>query len=608
MTSFPSLQGQGMIAIDCETKDPELRDRGSGAHRDGCYIAGVAVATEAGFRGYYPVAHEAGENLPKKKVFSWLKQELKTQVPKVGARLIYDLEFLAQEGVEVSGPLYDVQNAEPLLDENKFAYSLESIAQEHLGESKEEDELLAYLTQHFGKKNPKNNIWRAPADVVAPYAMSDVDLPLRIFAKQKKRLEAEGLWDLFVMESKLVPILVAMRQRGVRVDIDRAEQVLKQTRKRYHAVIAEMKRQTGVEVAPWAASSLAKVFDKLGLKYPLTPKTKKPSFQALWLQQHDHPITQLVVEARQLDKLCGTFLEGSILNAHYKGRVHCNFNQQKSDEGGTVTGRFSSSMPNLQFIPIRTEEGKAIRRMFLPDEGQQWYKIDYSQIEYVLMAHDAGSMNLPGAQPVVDEFNSNPDADFHQKVAEMTGLSRTQAKTINFGLAYGEGAAKLCKQLGLSMDEGEALIKEYHRRAPFMKPLIQGAMAQASQTGEVQTIMGRKRRFNMWSKRNRDGSQVFLRHRVPGSQRAFCHKALNARIQGSAAEVMKKAMVDAWEAGVFKELGGAPQLTVHDELDGSFEKMDAVHELKHIMQDTVKLIVPLRADVETGPNWGDTKK
>lgn len=612
---FPSLQGQGMIAIDCETRDPDLKVLGGGSHRKDCYIAGVAVGTEAGFRGYFPVGHASGENLPKEKVFGWLRQELKTDVPKVGARLIYDLEFLGAAEIEVGGLHYDIQNAEPLLDENKFVYSLESLAQEYLDEGKRDAELDAFLVQHFGKKNPKNNIWRAPAHIVAPYAIADVDLPLRIFAKQEKRLKAEGLWQLFVMETKLIPMLVAMRRRGVRVNIAEAEKMLGKMRRRYKQVLVEVKRETGIEVAPWAAKSLAKVFDHLGLRYPLTEKTKAPSFQAAWLDQHDHPITAQILELRRLDKMCGTFLEGSILERNYQGRIHCNFNQQKSDDGGAVTGRFSSSMPNLQFIPVRTEEGRQMRRMFEADKGCQWYKIDYSQIEYRLMAHDAGTLDLPGSREVVDEFISNPDADFHAKVAEMTGLSRSSAKTINFGLAYGEGAAKLSRQLGLSKEDGEEMIKEYHRRAPFMKPLIQGSMAQAAQSGEVQTIMGRKRRFVMWATRVKKGREyhtIYTRHRISKhSQRAFCHKAMNARVQGSAADVMKKAMVDSWESGVFKDLGGCPQLTVHDELDGSFGKskreVDAVGELAHIMEGTAKLMVPLKCDVSTGPNWGDAE-
>jgi len=209
--AFPSLQGQGWISLDTETYDPDLQDKGPGALRPG-YIAGVSVGTQAGYRRYYPIAHQIGPNLPKEYVFEWLDQELNTDIPKVGARLLYDLEFLSVAGVRVQGPFYDVQVAEPLLDETHFEYSLESIAQRHLQEGKAESVMLDWLKRAFGDvTNIKRNIWRAPSSVVGPYAESDVDLPLRIFDVQKKMLEDEELWDLFILESKLIPMLLAMR-------------------------------------------------------------------------------------------------------------------------------------------------------------------------------------------------------------------------------------------------------------------------------------------------------------------------------------------------------------------------------------------------------------
>lgn len=847
-----------MIAVDCETCDPEMRERGSGAHR-GSFIAGVAVGTEAGFRQYYPVAHEGGGNVDPKRVFAWLKQQMKLPVPKVFAHALYDIGFLSAAGIEVAGPYYDVQVAEPLLDENRFTYSLEALAQDYLGEGKRDEELDELLISLYGRKNPKGNIWRLPGDKVTKYAIGDVDLPLRIFAIQKKELEKQDLWSLFTLETKLIPMLLAMRQRGVRVDLKKAEVMLTRLRKRQAEVEGEIKRASGVEVAIWAADSIGRAFDSLGLKYPRTPKTNKPSFKGPWLEEHPHPVAGLIREARKIDKLCGTFLEGSILEKHHQGRIHCNFNQLKSDDGGAVSGRFSSSQPNLQFIPIRTEEGKLIRTIFLPDEGQDWWKKDYcvhpdsrilttdlqhikasevrpgmelvgfdegstrklngrrgsqnprklrrthvvsvkrliqpcyrvkttngsfttssehrwlaasgngvyswvatnklkigmkiprlcrvwdfddshesgwvsgfldgegsynrfgvkvgqlegpvaqrfrswcsskgyqcleshkpnglvvfsplggrstsweiigstrpvrlipkirataidgvayrsktgsadtivsiksvgeqeviaietehktlivngllshnSQVEFRLIAHDAASLKLRGAQQIVDEYNSNSDADFHQVVGEMAGIGRVPAKTVNFGLAYGEGLAKLCVQLGLSKEDGEALLKRYHRFVPFMRPLAQGLSGEAARKGELRTMLNRKRRFNLWAKKNwKTGETAILRHRIPGSTRAFTHKALNARIQGSAADVMKRAMVDVWESGACEVLG-PPQLTVHDELDGSSPKTkaarEALAEVSHLMEGCVKLLVKLKVDSSTGPNWGD---
>jgi DNA polymerase I-like protein with 3'-5' exonuclease and polymerase domains len=601
---FPALARMGAIAVDVETFDPQLKERGPGAHRDG-YIVGIAIGTEAGYRCYYPIAHEAGQNLPKEDVLSWLRRELTGDVPKIGANLIYDLAFLSAAGVNVRGPFYDVQVAEPLLDENRFTYSLDSLAQKYFGEHKVEQTLSDYMTQAFGKKD-KNAIWKVPSHIVAPYAAGDVDLPLRIFARQQIELKKRGrLWDLFVLESKLIPMLLAMQQRGVRVDLDQAEQLYKKLTKQQAETSNQIRDLTGIEIAPWNARNLAKVFDHLGLKYPCTPKTEAPSFTKAWLEHHPHPVTDSIRRVRHLDKLRETFIKG-ILEKHVNSRIYTQFHQLRSDSNGTVTGRMSSSLPNLQQIPVRSEEGKQIREIFIPEEDQRWYQNDWSQVEYRLIVHYAASQNLSGAQAVVDKYRSDENADFHQIVAGMTGLDRDEAKTVNFGLAYGEGAAKLCRSLGLSREEGEVLLKDYHRRAPFIRQLSHGCISIADRTGQIETLLGRIRRFNMWEIRH--GNEImYFRERRPGSRRAFTYAALNACIQGSAADIMKLAMVNIWESGVCDVIG-APHLTVHDELDGSYYDdktgREALRELKHLMETCVDLLVPLKVDADTGPNWG----
>lgn len=615
-SDFPSLQGQGMISIDTEGHDPDLAAGGSGVWSGRYRLGGVSVGTEAGFRQYYPVGHDVGPNLPKDVVVRWLKRELATDTPKVGANLLYDLQILQAEGIEVGGPLYDVQIAEPLITEDRFSYGLGPIARDYLGVGKKTDELSEYLIRKFGKKNHMAHIAKAPSYLVAPYAISDVDLPLKIFAKQKQILEDQGLWGLFILESKLIPMLAAMRRRGVQVNVEATERMLTKVREEYLALQAKIKHQTGVQVEPWEVNSFVRVFDDAGIPYPLTPKTQKPSFTAGFLEACEHPVAQDIVEMRKLDKLAGTFLEGSILNRQVNGVIHCNFNQLKGEGGGAVSGRFSSSAPNLQFIPVRTEMGRAIRRLFEAGEGKKWWAKDYSQIEYRLMVHDAAWMSFPGADAVVQEYLTNPDADFHSKVAEMvfgnaSKESRTSAKTINFGLAYGEGKDKLASQLGLGLQQALALIETYHARAPFMRRLALHFTSQANRTGEVLTLLGRKRRFTAWEIWDRkEKKSAIVRHRMPGARRAFTHKAMNARTQGSAADVMKKAMVDSWESGVYDVLG-PPALTVHDELDGDFEptraSFEALGELDRIMEQTVELLVPLKVDGSTGLNWGDAK-
>lgn len=603
---FPSLVGQGAIAIDCETFDPDLKTRGPGPHRDG-FIAGIAVGTEAGYRHYFPIAHEVGPNLPKADVLSWLNRELQSSVPKIGANLLYDLAFLSAAGVQAIGPFFDVQIAEPLLDETRLSYSLEALAQYYLGEGKVEDRLEAWIVEHFGKKNPKANIWRAPSYIVASYAIGDIDLPLRIFAKQEVELRKKGrLWDLFLMESKLMPMLLAMRQRGVRVDLDRAEQLYQELTIKQDDASAAIKQMTGIEIAPWNARSLATIFDHLGLEFPRTSKTDAPSFTKAWLEHHPHPITNLIRRVRHLDKLRETFIKGFILEGHTNGRIHTQFHQLRSDSYGTVSGRLSSSTPNLQQIPARSPEGKLIRSIFIPDEGQRLFKNDYSQIEYRLIVNDAARLDLSGAHAAADKYNRDESADFHQIVADMTGLTRDAAKTVNFGLAYGEGVARLCASLGLNSQNGEALLNEYHCRAPFIKQLSHRYTQIAARTGEVETLLGRIRHFNTWEIRR--GHKVFyFRERRQGSWRAFTHAALNARIQGSAADIMKLSMVNIWGSGICDALG-APHLTVHDELCGSYCEnkvgREALRELTYIMENCVDLLVPLKVDAATGPNWG----
>jgi DNA polymerase I-like protein with 3'-5' exonuclease and polymerase domains len=627
---FPDLRGQGMIAVDVETYDPDLKTRGPGPHRGG-YIAGVAVGTEAGFRQYYPVAHQGHPNLDKQKVFGWLGDQLKREgQPKVGANLLYDLQFFKHEGVPVTGPFYDVQVAEPLLDETQLSYSLESIALRRLGEGKRDEKMVKWLTQAYGASNIKGNIYRAPPQVVGPYAESDVDLPLRIFAKQRELLYAEDLWELFLLESRLIPLLLKMRMRGVRVDVGKAETLSAALTQRQDNALGQIKHLTGHEVDIWAGDSITKMFDDSGMDYERTPKGA-PSFRKEWLEKQMWEPAKLLVEARRMDKFRGTFVEGYILNGNYNGRIHTQFNQLRSDEGGTVSGRFSSSLPNLQNLPIRDPElGPLIRDIFIPEQGQRWWKIDWSQIEFRLAVHYAAKMHLPGADNVVQRYHNDRTTDYHKFTAEMTGLSRANAKSINFGIVYGLGKEALCNQLGISVERGQEMLDQYHNELPFVKPLHSKAMWHARRKGMIKTLSGRRRRFKLWTKNLNVGGGIWteaqllqkygwdeLQYRtddsgelITGEYRAYVHKALNGILQGGAADIMKTAMVEIDASGVLDELGD-PHLTVHDELDGSLPDTpaanEALREVMRIMETCVPLEVPLLADMTVAESWGKTK-
>lgn len=603
--AYPSLEGEGCIAIDLETRDPELLAKGPGEFRPGCVIAGVAVGTQAGFRQYYPIGHEVGPNLDASHVLAWLATQLALPVPKIGANILYDLGYLARAGVPVVGPFYDVQVAEPLLDENRLTYSLESLAQKYLGTGKVASEMERWLVAAYGKDKWKSNIWRAPPAVVGPYAIGDVDLPLRIFDKQTQALEDQGLWGLFILESKLIPMLLAMRQRGVPVNVAGAEELYDKLKGLQEGAVAAVLAATGVRPELWAAESLAKVFDAVGVKYPRTERGA-PSFRKEWLGQQAHPVAGMIREARELDKLRESFVKGVVIDSNIAGRIHCQFNQLRSDDSGTVSGRFSSSHPNLQQIPIRSKYGGAIRALFVAEHGEQWWKFDWSQVEYRILVHYAAKRGLPGAQDAVDRYNNDPETDFHKVVAELTGLPRSNAKNLNFGMAYGQGVDLLCHNLGVDRAEGERIIGQYHTRAPYIRKLAQQCTQWVNKHGEIKTLGGRVRRFDLW-----ETGGVVSRTEMRDSKRANTHKALNALIQGSAADIMKTAMVQLWESGVCDVLG-APHLTVHDELDGSLPPSagatEALGEVRRVMEGCVKLLVPLRADGGTGVTWTTTEE
>ena len=602
--TFPSLQHAKLISLDCETCDPELLTKGPGYHRKGCFIAGIAVSAD-GFSGYYPIAHEGGGNLPKDKVLHWLRHELKGKQPKLFTHAAYDLGFLNAAGVEVNGPIYDIQVAEPLLNESRPSYSLENLARDYLKRGKKTQEMNEWIKTKFNCKDKQvgNLIWRAPGNIVAPYAIEDTQLPLAIFAKQKKLLEVSELWDLFLMECRLIPMLVAMRNRGVRVDLKAAEQLFERMTKAQ----ARLAKKIG-NPPPWNARAVAMVFDKAGIDYPRTPKTNAPSFTKDWLDACPHPVAKIVHKIRHLDKLRETFIKNVVLEGHYKNRIHASFNQLRGDGTGTISGRFSSSDPNLQQIPIRTEEGSEIRKIFIPDAGCDFGATDFSQIEFRLLTATAADEDIRGAQQLMEAYRNDRETDFHAVVAEMTGLPRLYAKTITFAAAYGAGPYKIADKLGLPIAEGLAMLETYHRKAPFLRPLSDLFDQRAKRDGEIRTLLGRVRRFHKWARGPTE--IIHSSTRVANAKRLYTYRALNAYIQGSAADILKQAMVLLWENGVCSVLG-APHLTVHDELDISVPKTkvgrEAFREMVNTMETAVELSIPLLVDHGLGKNWGEAK-
>jgi DNA polymerase I-like protein with 3'-5' exonuclease and polymerase domains len=530
--------------------------------------------------------------------------------------------------MKIEGPWFDVQNAEPLIDENQARYNLDALAEKYLQKKKFETELEQECSRRGLKGKVQKHLWRLPASIVGPYAEEDAVLPLEIFKKQKRILDADGLWDLFMIETNLIQLLIQMRKIGVRINTSKLERVIDEMTKRLRRKERELNKIAGNEVEYWAAASIQKVFDRLGISYPLTQKTKQPSFTKDSLLKCENPIGELILECRSLDKFVGTFLTGSLMDQVINGRIHSLFNQQKSDDYGTVTGRFSSSHPNLQFIPIRDEElGPLCRSMFIPEEDCLWGKTDYSQVEFRIFAHYAMG---EGADHFRQQYVDEPLTDFHDWCAKEAFIPRRSAKTINFGILYGMGLEKTAASLKRPMEEAKVFVDQYFKKFPFIRYTLQKASNKAADTGFIKTILGRRRRFVYWEPFDRELSKNItamkderimlakVRDAIakavrenkepprPGIRRAGTFKGLSALIQGSAADLLKKAMVDCWKAGVFNVL--PPHLTVHDELDVSIPKTkegtEAFAEKKRLMENAIPFKVPIIADQDIMIDWG----
>jgi len=642
--SFPSLRNASSIAFDLETYDPELITHGPGWARGKGHVVGLAVCADGERSWYFPVRHETHpeQNFDPADVFAWAAEELGREwQPKLGANLMYDVGWLAESGVTVAGELHDVQFAEALLSEEPRV-ALELLAQAYCGEGKDSSLLYQWLADWFGgQPGPaqKGNIYRAPPCLAGPYAQSDVELPYRILAKQWPKLEAQALTGIYRMECDLIPLLVAMRFAGVPVDTAKAEEARVVLLSKEQEFAARLRHLVGMEVNVNAADSLAKMFGKLSLPYGRTKPSKafpqgKPSFTKDFLKTVRHPAVELVQEIRKVAKTRGTFVEGYVLNSNVNGYVFPQFHPLRGDESGARSGRFSSSDPNYQNLPARDEWlGPLVRSLCVPDAAlghTQWRKWDYSQIEYRFFAHFAVG---DGADELRWKYGSEPDTDYHEHtldlVAPVAGWDintperrkhwRKPVKNINFGLLYGMGIEHLAEVLGLTVKQAKALFASYHAAVPFTKTTMTATMEEAADVGFITTILGRRSRFDLWEDAAWRGPKqddvrkpalpYDLAIRAYGSvKRAYLHKALNRRLQGSAADLMKLAMVKAWKDGVFAATG-VPRLTVHDELDFSdpqtAESEQGFAELKHTMETVLPLRVPVVVDFDTGTSWGD---
>ncbi len=602
VSALPSWAGARRVGLDIETFDPNLKRLGPGCRREDGFIAGVSFSLSDKHTFYVPLRHLDGGNITNVGAF-W--QYLRENVKKfrgevVGANLPYDLDWVGTEpGVvfDRSVLYHDICMASSLINSLHFTHGLDVVA-ERLGVLGKDESLLAEAADTY-QVDKKTGMWMMHARFVGPYAEWDAQLPLHVAAKQRVTIDQEQLDEVWDLERRLLPVVLRMRQRGVRLDDSKLDEIEILCLKH-----EDKARGTVGTDSWWTPKALATVLrEKCGI---IVPKTGAgtPSIKKGFLEQEafvNEPVVQAILEGRSWNKLRTTFVQG--LRDHtVNGRVHCEFKQVSGDDGGARFGRMSCVKPNLQNQPSKESElGQLIRSAFLPDHGKIWAACDYSAQEPRMLVHWAERYGCIGAKTAGEAYRRDPETDHHRMMASLifdvpqkfvTKSQRKSAKVIFLGLCYGMGSAKLAEDLGLETQKLEngfkiagpdamRLLNRFHERVPFVQELDRLCQKQAKQFGYIRTLSGRICRFPKDDRGRYD----------------WIRTALNRIIQGSAADQTKRAMLLADEAGF--EL----QLQIHDELDMSVVDKHEADRLALIMIGAQRLKVPSAVSVEIGENW-----
>jgi DNA polymerase I-like protein with 3'-5' exonuclease and polymerase domains len=601
-SEYKDLSGYKEIAIDLETRDEGINEKlGAGWATGNGYVIGFAVAVE-GWQGYFPFKHFGGGNMIEKQVIKYMRDVCALPATKIFHNAQYDVGWLRRMGIKINGQIVDTMIAAGIIDENRWSYSLNNLSKDYLGELKSEQDLNEAAKDHG--IDPKAEMWKLPAEHVGFYAEQDARLTYLLWQRFKVEIQQQSLETVWDMESRLLPVLIEMREKGIRVDVEKANGLKKAFMAEEKGILKDIKDIAGEDVDVWKARGIGHIFERLKIDFPRT-ETGEPSFTANWLSNSKHKICKLIVQAREVNKFHNTFLHG-ILKYEYKGRIHAEINQLRSDSGGTVSGRLSMANPNLQQLPARNKDyAKRIRGLFLPEEGCRWGSFDYSQQEPRMVVHYAASIGegYEGSTELVEAY-SNSETDFHQTVADLAGIERSQAKTIGLGLMYGMGKNKLAISLGLSKEEAETLIAKYNRKVPFVKLLSDRCMKKASDEGVIRTKKGRKCRFDMWETKDfgihqaESFENAVSKYGRANIKRAFTYKALNRLIQGSAADQTKQAIISCYEAGFM------PKLQIHDELCFDIKTENDINKIKETMETCMEFKVPSKVDIALGDDFG----
>ncbi len=562
-------------------------------------LVGVSFAAVEGKAAYLPFGHDysgAPTQLARALVLKKLKPLLEdARLLKVGHNLKYDMEVLAQAGIQLQGVAFDTMLESYILDSAGPNHDMDSLALKYLG----------WRTIHYEEvagKGAKQICFSAvPIEAASTYAAEDADVTLRLHEVLNPRLQKEkGLKQIFeTIEMPLIPVLARMERNGVLIDAKMLDQQSKELEKRLLVLEEQTVQMAGKVFNLNSPKQLQQVLFE-DLKLPVLQKTPtgQPSTAEPVLQElaHDYPLPKTIIEYRGLSKLISTYTKKLPEQINPEtGRVHTSYNQT-----GAATGRLSSSGPNLQNIPVRTQEGRRIRQAFIASPGFKIISADYSQIELRLMAHISGDPNLMAAFLQNQDVHQATAAEvFGLPLEQVSSAERRKAKAINFGLIYGMSAFGLARQLKIDRHDAQRYIDRYFNRYPKVKAYMDNAREQAKQKGYVETWWGRRLYLP-----EINSSQAMR-------QKAAERAAINAPLQGSAADIIKMAMVhlDGWLQE--KQAKAKMIMQVHDELvfevaESEVERVLAA--VKEKMTTVVSLKVPLTVSIGYGNNWDEAQE
>jgi len=602
------------VAVDLETKDPFLKEKGPGTFRKDGHVVGFSVACDQ-FKIYVPIRHCDGNYHDPVTAIRWFGDIMgKRDLCKVGSNIPYDIEWADMDlGITTRGPLFDTTFAEALIDEESKSVGLEACSMKYLGVGKDE-ELLKQAADAFGV-NPKSELWKLPAKYVGQYGLMDAVRTLETARHQRKELIKQELCNVMIMECDLIPIMWKTRKRGVRIDEEQSRVVSAQYKVAEDDLLKRIETfSCNKGINPWSADDLGKACDVNHIDYPLTKKTGKPSFTTEFLKVSDHRFLKEVREWRTINRLRTVYIDSLIKEYCIKGRIHAQANQLKGDENGTRSGRFSYTNPNLQQTPARDDLARAIRGLFISDPGSLWGKFDYSQQEPRIMVHFAQLMGFDKARDFLQAYKNNPDTDFYKIIQGEAGIIRFEAKTLSLGRSYGMGVKSMSEQLNCELKKAKETLAKFDGAAPFIGQLFDSVEKRAKDVGYIKTILGRRGHFNMYEPtdawRWRTMVPPRLVHPLRFSEaskkwptyklmRANTRNAFNRLIQGSAADMVKKAILN-----IYNETGIYPYITVHDEVDNPIENEKQAKQVAELMRDAIpEITVPMKVDIDLGRCW-----